>query len=96
MSANKRWLNGLPPESLLVVHARLSSQREAESFRAGRDVLTHARVLKAQAEDGHGERWLVVSGPFRSPERAQNYMQRLEWKARAASFSREALLQQTR
>lgn len=96
VSPNKRWLTGLPPDSLLVVHARLSSQREAEGFRANKEVLANARVLKAVAEDGRDERWLVVSGPFRSSERAQNYMQRLEWKERAASVSRETLLQQAR
>ena len=91
MSASRRWALGLPPASLAVVHAQVGSLREAEAFRKGKPLLAHARILQTSAE-GAPVRFLVVTGPFRSTERAQNYMQRLEWKSGARSISREELL----
>lgn len=94
-SAARRWLTGLPPDSLLVAHARLGSWREAEAFRAGKAVLANARIFQILPA-GEAERYLVVTGPFRSAERAQNHIQRLEWKNRATSMSREELLRVAR
>ena len=92
-AASRRWLLGLPAGSLVVVHAQTASLREAEAFKAQRSVLVNARILPTAA-DGRPVRFLVVTGPFRSPERAQNYMQRLEWKSAARSVGRDELLPQ--
>ncbi len=91
MSASRRWALSLPPASLAVVHAQVASLREAEAFRKGKPVLANARILQTSAE-GVPVRFLVVTGPFRSQERAQNYLQRLEWKSGARSISRDELL----
>lgn len=93
VSASRRWLLSLPPASLAVVHAQTASLREAEGFRANKAVLANARILQTSgpASPPH---YLVVTGPFRSPDRAQNYIQRLEWKSAARSASREELLAQ--
>ena len=91
VSASRRWALGLPPSSLAVVHVQVGSLREAEAFRKGKPLLSNARILQTSAE-GAPVRFLVVTGPFRSTERAHNYMQRLEWKAGARSISREELL----
>lgn len=91
MSASRRWALGLPPASLAVVHVQVVSLREAEAFRKGKAVLANARILQTSAE-GTPVRFLVVTGPFRSPERVQNYMQRLDWKSGARGISREELL----
>lgn len=91
VSASRRWLLGLPSGSLVVVHAQMASLREAETFKADKSVLANARILLTSAE-GQPARFLVVTGPFRSPDRAQNYMQRLEWKSAARSVGREELL----
>ena len=95
MSASRRWLLGLPANSLVVVHAQVPTLREAEAFRvAGQPVLANARILLTVAQPGRPERYLVVTGPFRSPERVQGYLPRLKWKANATSVSREELLTQ--
>ena len=91
MSASRRWALSLPPGSLAVVHAQMGSLREAEAFRKGKAVLANARILQTSAP-GTPVRFLVVTGPFRSPERVQNYMQRLEWKSGARSIGRDELL----
>ncbi len=95
MSASRRWLLSLPTNSLVVVHADMPSLREAESFRAaGQPLLANARILQTVAQPERPERYLVVTAPFRSPERAQGYMQRLQWKPQARSVSRDELLSQ--
>lgn len=93
LSASRRWLLGLPSGSLVVVHAQTDTLREAEAFKADKSVLANARILLTSAE-GQPPRFLVATGPFRSPDRAQNYMQRLDWKSAARSVGREELLVQ--
>ena len=87
-------MQGLPEGSLLVVHARVPSLAQAQALRSSEPVLANAQVLMSAQETPAG-RYLVVTGPFRSAERAQNYMQTLAWKAIARSASRDELLVQT-
>ena len=94
MSASRRWLLDLPPNSFVVVHSQVATLKEAEAFRAAHSVLVHARILLTTVQAGRPARYLVVTGPFRSPDRVRNYTQRLEWKANARSYSREQLLAQ--
>ena len=96
ISSGKKWLQALPAGSLLVVHVRTRTAQEAEGFRGSRPLLANARILQASPSVGSGHGYLLVTGPFRSAERAQNYIQRLDWKAGAASLSREELLPMTR
>lgn len=93
VSASRRWLLGLPAECLVVVHVQASTLQEAESFRTDKPVLANARILLTSVQ-GQPPRYLVVTAPFRSSDRAQNYMQRLEWKSTARSMGREELLAQ--
>lgn len=94
-SASARWVQGLPPESRVVVHLQSASLREAEAFKQmNQPLLANARILQTQETDGRKPRYLVASGPFRSEERAGNYIQRLEWRAEARSITRESLLGQ--
>lgn len=94
-SASARWVQSLPPESRVVVHLQAASLREADNFRqAHQPLLANARVLQITEPGGRAPRYLLVSGPFRSPERARNYIQRLDWRDKASSLVREALLEQ--
>lgn len=90
-SASRRWLLGLPPASWVVVHAQKASLRDADAFRSGQSLLANARILQTSGPQGQ---YLVVTGPFRSPERAKNYIQRLDWKASARGVGRDELLTQ--
>lgn len=94
ISASRRWLLGLPADSLVVIHAQVTTLREAELFKADRPMLVNARILLTEPRAQRPARYLVVTGPFRTPERARNYVQRLTWKANASSLSREELLTQ--
>lgn len=94
-SASARWVQGLPPESRVVVHLQAATLREAENFRQSHQpLLANARILQTTESGARPLRYLVVSGPFRSPERVHNYMQRLDWRDKASSLTREKLLEQ--
>ena len=89
VSASRRWVLGLPASSLVVVHAQKATLREADAFRSGQSLLANARILQTA---GPHSQYLVVTGPFRSAERARNYIQRLHWKASARDMARDELL----
>lgn len=94
-SASARWVQGLPPESRVVVHLQAVTLREAENFRQSHQpLLANARILQTTESGARPLRYLLVSGPFRSPERVHNYMQRLDWRDKASSLTREKLLEQ--
>jgi hypothetical protein len=86
------WVQALPEGSFLVLHAQFASAREAEAFKATDPLLANARIAQAAWASGQPARYGVLTGPFRSPERVSNYLQRLAWREQARSLSREALL----
>ncbi len=95
ISASARWVQGLPPESRVVVHLQAATLREAENFRQSHQpLLANARILQTTESGARSVRYLLVSGPFRSPERVHNYMQRLDWRDKASSLARDKLLEQ--
>ena len=93
LTASRRWLFSLPASSLVVVHSQQASLPEAEAFRREQETLANARILRV-TRSGQPDRYLVVTGPFRSPERASNYIQRLAWKSTAQAVGRDELLAQ--
>ena len=52
---------------------------EARRFIGSRNYLNEARILAVK--EGKGVEYLVVTGPFRTADRASNYMRRLQIKA---------------
>jgi hypothetical protein len=67
-----RWLAQQSPEFYVLEHGAFQTVAQAQSLIRSRDELVNARVLmrKNAAPDG---RFLVITGPFRSQDRAQNY-----------------------
>lgn len=94
VSASRRWVLSLPANTWVVVHKQSLQASELESFKANHAVLANARIVLTASQQGEPARYMLVTAPFRSAERAQNYMQRLDWKASARSSSREDLLEQ--
>ncbi len=79
----------------MVVHLQAATLREAENFRQSHQpLLANARILQTTESGARSVRYLLVSGPFRSPERVHNYMQRLDWRDKASSLARDKLLEQ--
>jgi hypothetical protein len=67
-----RWLAQQSPEYFVLEHGTFQTAAQAQSLIRSRDELTNARVLMRKST-APGGRFLVITGPFRSQERAQNY-----------------------
>lgn len=78
-SSARGWLASLPEQSLVVEHGRHDTLAEARRFMGARNYLNEARILAVQ--DGDTVEYLVVTGPFRSLDRANTYMRRLKIEA---------------
>lgn len=88
----RSWLQSLPEGSHVVLHGQFATEREAQAFKARHKLLAQARIAPGVWVSGEPMRYGVLTGPFRSAERAHNHLQRLDWRAQASSFSRDALL----
>ncbi len=67
-----RWLAQQSPEFFVLEHGAFQTAAQAQSLIRSRDELTNARVLLLK-KAATGGRFLVITGPFRTQERAQNY-----------------------
>lgn len=70
-----RWLAQQSPEFFVLDHGTFQTAAQAQSLIRSRDELANARVLMRKSTAPGGRFW-VITGPFRSLERAQNYKAR--------------------
>jgi hypothetical protein len=70
-----RWLALQSPEFFVLEHGAFQTAAQAQSLIQTRNELANARVLMRKSASPVG-RFVVVTGPFRSQERAQNYKAR--------------------
>lgn len=71
-----RWLSRLPEGALVIEHGRYESLAAAQRSTRGQAHLKEARILAVK--EGEQTRYLVVTGPFRSADRVQHHMRRLQ------------------
>lgn len=77
-----RWLKNLPADTLVVEHGLFPTLEQAQKFQAKHKALSTARILAVRkAADGDDWQYSVVTGPFRSEDRARTYVSRLDWRA---------------
>jgi hypothetical protein len=67
-----RWLAQQSPDFFVLEHGALATVAQAQSLIRSRDDLANARVLMRKT-NYPGGRFVVITGPFRSQDRAQNY-----------------------
>ncbi len=67
-----RWLAQQSPDFYVLEHGAFKTAAQAQSLIKTRTELANARVLMRKTAAAGG-RFLVITGPFRSQERAQNY-----------------------
>lgn len=67
-----RWLAQQSPDFYVLEHGAFKTAAQAQSLIKTRTELANARVLMLKTTAAGG-RFLVITGPFRSQERAQNY-----------------------
>lgn len=80
LEASRRWLSELPAQTWVVEHSRHSSLSQARRSTSGRQHLREARIVPIRHKGQ--TQYLVITGPFRSAERAETYLQRLQVKGR--------------
>ena len=80
LQASRRWLAGLPAQTWVVEHSRHSNLSQARRSTSGRQHLREARIVPIRHKGQ--TQYLVITGPFRSAERAETYLQRLQVKGR--------------
>jgi len=70
-----RWLALQSPEFFVLEHGAFQTATQAQSLIQTRNELANARVLMRKSASPVG-RFVVITGPFRSQERAQNFKAR--------------------
>jgi hypothetical protein len=78
------WLKGLPSESFVIEHKQFASLKDAQTAIKGKDWLVNARIVPVFAEGKDEAQFAVVTGPFKSKERAKNASVRLGLSSDAA------------
>lgn len=77
-----RWLKALPADTYVVEHGNAGSFDQAQKLKAKHKELANARIVAQRKTPGADDwQFTVVTGPFRSEERAKSYVSRLDWKA---------------
>jgi hypothetical protein len=71
-----RWLKTLPQDSLLLEHGVFETAQQAQRLLRVQNELNSARVVMLKATATEPTRFIVVTGPFRSEERARNFRAR--------------------
>lgn len=71
-----RWLKGLSPEHFLLEHGSFDNELQAQTLMRSQPELVNARVIMVKSKDPQKPQFLVVTGPFRSEDRAQNFKAR--------------------
>lgn len=87
-----RWLKALPAETLVVEHGSFNNLDAAQKLKNKHKELSTARIIAVRPSPNADEwQYSVVTGPFRSEERAKTYVSRLEWRAKTRTRSTDKL-----
>lgn len=73
----RNWLKSLPEESFVIEHQVLSTVKDAQAAMKGKEWLQNARITPVFSEGKDEAKFAVVTGPFKSKERAQTTITRL-------------------
>lgn len=71
------WLKGLPEDSFVLEHQVFDSIKEAQASIKGKEWLVNARIVPVYAESKDEAKFAVITGPFKSKDRAKNTIARL-------------------
>jgi hypothetical protein len=75
--SGRQWLRKLPDDSFVLVHKTFRRVKDAQAFIRGKEYLVNARIAPVYQEGKDEARFAVVTGYFRSKERASNTISRL-------------------
>jgi hypothetical protein len=90
-----RWLSSLPKDSFVLERGVFDTVQQAQRLIKSQDELATARIIMLRPGLSSAARFLVVTGPFRSLERAQNFRFRLQLPSQAQIEPVDVLLEKS-
>jgi hypothetical protein len=72
------WLKGLPDDSYVLQHGTFASLKQARTAMKDKEWLVNARVVPVFRDGKDEAEFALVTGPFRTKDRAQNTIARLK------------------
>jgi cell division septation protein DedD len=87
-----QWVNTLPKDSFLIEHGQFSKVTKAQQLIQSKAWLTNARIVPVYERDQGTIQFSVLTGPFRSQERAQTFKSRQELPSTSKIRSRANVL----
>jgi hypothetical protein len=91
----RNWLKSLPEESFVIEHQVLPTVKDAQAAMKGKEWLQNARIAPVFADGKDEAKFAVITGPFKSKERAQTTITRLGLASSTAIKGVPAALAQT-
>jgi hypothetical protein len=89
------WLKGLPEDSYVLQHGTFASLKQARAAMKDKEWLANARVVPVFTEGKDEAEFALVTGPFRTKDRAQNTMTRLKLSGSVSVQSSSGLFKQS-
>ena len=78
------WLKGLPEDSYVLQHGTFVSLKQARAAMKDKEWLANARVVPVFTEGKDEAEFALVTGPFRTKDRAQNTIAKLKLSGRVS------------
>jgi hypothetical protein len=75
------WIRGFPEDSYGLVHGTYDSVKQAQASMKGKAWLANARIVPVFAAGKEESKFSVVTGPFKTRDRAKNAITRLDLSA---------------
>ena len=75
------WLRGFPEDSFGLVHGTYDSVKQAQASMKGKAWLANARIVPVFVAGKEESKFSVVTGPFKTRDRAKNAITRLDLSA---------------
>jgi len=88
------WLKGLPDDSYVLQHGTYASLKQARAAMKDKEWLVNARVVPLFTDGKDEAEFALVTGPFRTKDRAQNTMTRLKLSGSVSVQSSSGLYKQ--
>ena len=90
------WLKALPEDTFFLEHGVYETVKQAQSTVKAKAWLANARIVPIYEQGKDDSKFAVVTGPFRSKERAKNTMMRLNLPAEVTIKPQGTLLSQSK
>ncbi len=91
----RTWLKGLPADTFVLQHGLYPTAQQASKL-AGSGYLTNARVVPVYTKAADNAQFTLVTGPFRSEDRARTTMSRMDMPSSVKIVPTSTMLERSR